>query len=189
VAPAAPAIGDARAPTRPPRAIRVAGELGGGGAITGGDWRGEVALAAGARRLRPKHVTEVFAVGRLGWPARSRIDAGDVELDVLDAGVTARWVAAIGPAWVGVAGEVVVRRARATGALNTGATASATRYLPLTRIGLDGRFDITPALAIRACIGIERGLEVERFTIQGMPGLATGELAGVGTVTVVVPLL
>ena len=176
------------APARPAGTVGLIAEVGGGGEGDGHGVHGEAALAIGARHHRPTHRAELVAIGRFGWPRETTAAAGAVSLRLIDLGVGARLVVPVGPAWLGGAAEVGARRIDADGRDDTGAGGAAVRWLARVRVGLDARFDLVPAVTVRATIGVERGLAVERFTVHGAPVAEVGALAAAAGVAVVFPL-
>jgi hypothetical protein len=173
---------------RPVRRLRPIGELGGGGAFGGDGWQGEAAAAAGVRRIRATHALELVAVARFAWPRDARDGGEQIALDVFDAGAGARVVIPVRRFAFGAGLEVAARRVAAEGMAADGARGAAVRWLPVVRVGLDARLAITPGLHLRLSAGVERGLEVERFTVRGTGLAEVGTLAGVGVVSAVIPL-
>lgn len=160
-------------------------EIGGGGELDGERAYGDGALAVGVRHARAARVIEAVMVGRLGWPRRTSSTSGEIELDVADAALRARLLVPVGLFWIGPSFETGARRIHAAAMATSGATGAAVRWIPRVRVSADARVHLSTTVAVHASLGMDRGLEVERFTVYGEALATVGALSGSCTLSLV----
>lgn len=170
------------------RDLGVVAEIGGGGEADGDGWHSEGALAIGVRQRRAAHQIDLVAIGRLGWPRNMARDDGEVRIEILDLALGMRASMPLRGVWLGAGVELGARRVHANAMETQGAAGAAVRWLPRVRVALDAGGALSPAVRVRAGLGLERGLEVEQFTVHGQTVAEVGALAAVGGVWLSFPL-
>ena len=169
--------------TPPPAPRWWSGEL--GAAWASGFGQGKLAAAIGWRVDR--YLVEAGIALRASLPATSGM-APSLELSELRAGGFGRVALPLGALRVGAALELDVDRVHAVGVAVTGERADLARYTPLVRATVDGDWRWSRTTALRVSAGIERGVTVQRFLVEGERLGSVGLLGAVveGSVVVLV---
>jgi hypothetical protein len=157
-------------PTAPVRWMAPIAEAGLGASGIGGSIGAQAEVFAGAGITSGGAGIgrfEVLAALRMPAAADVANAAGRVRIEEMAAGLDARYLIAHGSLSAGAHTSVWVRRISAFGEAATGETGAAVRYVPVSRLGPEFRWQVLPHLSLRAAGLAEISIYRRWFTLHG----------------------